>query len=250
MCSHEVCASNTRSRGASKTRVMTISRSEGVVTVSLLLPLSPIALPLSSTLELLQVPVQPVVALFPEPAIPLDPLRDIPERTSLEPGGPPLPLPAPGDQPGPLEDLQVLGDRRQAHLERRRQLGHRGLPSREPREDRPPRGIRQRRERPVQLVRRRSHSTSPLNNHSVKYRETKPTSSPSCRRWWSRRTVHPGSGVGRLAEQAHGPLLGKPERRVSVGDQSERVGDHPCAPPDDALDEIEHALRIPAGEQD
>ena len=32
MCSHELCASNTSSRGASKTRVMTISRSDGVVT--------------------------------------------------------------------------------------------------------------------------------------------------------------------------------------------------------------------------
>jgi len=40
-CSHEVWASNTRSRGASKTRVMTISRSDGVVTVSALPPLPP-----------------------------------------------------------------------------------------------------------------------------------------------------------------------------------------------------------------
>src|SRR6266508_4128900 len=132
MCSHEVCASNTRSRGASKIRVMTISRSDGVVTVSLLLPLPPIALLLSSTLELLQVLVQPVVALLPEPAVRGGPLRHVPERTGLEPGGPPLPLPAPRDQPRPLQHLQVLGDRRQAHLERRRQLGDGRLARRQP----------------------------------------------------------------------------------------------------------------------
>src|ERR671919_866261 len=105
-CSHEVCASNTRSRGASKTRVMTISRSDGVATVSLL-PLPPIALLLSSVLELLQVLVQPVVALLPEAAVPFGPVRDLPERPRLQPGRPPLPLTAPGDEPGPLKHLQV-----------------------------------------------------------------------------------------------------------------------------------------------
>src|SRR5437867_12900715 len=118
MCSHELWASKTRSRGALKTRVMTISRSDGVVTVSPLLPLSVIAHLLSSSLDLVQVLVQPVVALFPEAPIPLGPLGDLPERPSLEPGGPPLPLPAPRDQPRPLEHLQVLRDGPQAHLER------------------------------------------------------------------------------------------------------------------------------------
>src|SRR2546428_926514 len=120
MCSHEACASNTRSRGASNTRVMTISRSDGVVTVSWLLPLPPIALLLCSPLEVLQVLVQPVVALLPEVPVPLGPLGNLLERPRLEPGGPPLPLPAPRDQPRPLEHLQVLRDRREAHLERSR----------------------------------------------------------------------------------------------------------------------------------
>src|SRR5437660_12210294 len=125
MCSHELCASNTRSRGASNTRVVTISRSDGVVTVSLL-PLPPIALlpssssSSSSSLEFLQVLVQPVVALLPEAPIPLGPVRDLFERPRLEPGGPPLPLPAPGDQPGQLEHLQMLRDGGHAHLERLR----------------------------------------------------------------------------------------------------------------------------------
>src|SRR6266542_3270541 len=126
MCSHEVCASNTRSRGASKTRVMTISRSEGVVTVSLLLPLPPIALLLSSRLELVQVLVQPIVTLLPEATVPLGPLGNLLERLRPQPGGTPLPLPAPRDEPGALQHLQVLRDRRQAHLERLRQLGDGG----------------------------------------------------------------------------------------------------------------------------
>src|SRR6266508_1747901 len=163
MCSHEVCASNTRSRGASKTRVMTISLSDGVVTVSLL-PLPPIALLLSSSLELLQVLVQPVVALLPEAAVPLGPLCDFLERPRLEPGRPPLPFSAPGDQPGPLQHLQVLRDRRQAHLERLRQLGDGGFPGDEPCEDRPPRGIREGGERAVQPIGHRWHSTPPLYN--------------------------------------------------------------------------------------
>src|SRR5436190_20482659 len=120
MCSHDVCASNTSSRGASNSRVDTISRSDGVVTVSVLLPLATIAFLLSSSLELLQVLLQPVVALLPELAVPLGPVGDLLQRPRLQPGGAPLPVPPPGDQPRPLEHLQVLRHGRQAHLERRR----------------------------------------------------------------------------------------------------------------------------------
>src|SRR6266542_3634041 len=169
MCSHELCASNTRSRGASKTRVMTISWSDGVVTVSALLALPPIALLLSSTLELVQVLVQPVVALLPEAAVPLGPVGDLLEWPSLEPGGPPLPLPAPRDEPRPLEHLQVLRDRRQAHLERLRQLGDGGLPRRQPPENRPPRGIRESPEGAVQSFGELQHSTLQVHNQKVKY---------------------------------------------------------------------------------
>src|SRR6266540_2428030 len=133
MCSHEVSASNTRLRGASKTRVMTISRSDGVVTVSCLLPPSPIAFLLSSSLELLQVLVQPVVALLPEAPVSLGPLGDLPERSRLESGGPPLALSPPRDEPCPLQHLQVLRDSRQTHLERLPQLGDGGFPHCQPR---------------------------------------------------------------------------------------------------------------------
>src|SRR5437588_386865 len=181
MCSHELCASNTRSRGASKMRVERISLSDGVVTVSLL-PLAPIALLLSSTLELVQVLVQSVVALFPEPTVPLGPLGDLLQRARLEPGGPPLALPAPRDQPGSLEHLQVLRDRRHGHLERLGQLGDGGLSGREPREDGPPRGIREGRERSVQLVCRHHHSTPWLYNRRVNYRAASPRVKPGSRR--------------------------------------------------------------------
>src|SRR5688572_19766059 len=167
MCSQEVCASNTRSRGASNTRDITISRSDGVVVTSWFLPLPLIVLPLSfpwsSSLELLQVVVQPVVALVPEAPVPLGPLGDLLERLGLEPCGPPLPLPTSHDEPRPLEHLQVLRDGRHAHLERLRQLGDGGLPRRQPAEDRPPSGIRERRERSIEALgshSRNHHSTS------------------------------------------------------------------------------------------
>ena len=51
----------------------------GVSTVNVL-PLAPIAFPLSSSLELAQVLVQPVVALFPEPPVPRRPLGHFLER--------------------------------------------------------------------------------------------------------------------------------------------------------------------------
>src|SRR6266545_2651308 len=99
MCSHELCASNTRSRGASKTRTMTISRSDGVVTVSSLLPLPPIALLLSSSLDLVQVLVESVVALLPEAPISLGPLGDLPERLGLGRSAPLAPAPSGASRP-------------------------------------------------------------------------------------------------------------------------------------------------------
>src|SRR4029450_3442344 len=101
-CSHELCASNTSSRGASKTRVMTIFR-PGVSIVCLYLPFPPIALLLplawSASLELVQVLVQSVVALVPEAAVPVGPLGDLLDRGTPAPRGPALPLPTPRDRP-------------------------------------------------------------------------------------------------------------------------------------------------------
>src|SRR5262245_1300441 len=171
MCSHELWASNTSSRGASKTRVMTIFR-PGVSIVCLYLPFPPIALLLSvawplawsASLELVQVLVQSVVALVPEATVSVGPLGDLLERGGAEPRGPPLPLPPPRDEAGSLQHLEVLRDRGQAHLEGLRQLGHRGLALRQTREDGASGRIRQGPERAIQPIGDVHHSILRLIN--------------------------------------------------------------------------------------
>jgi hypothetical protein len=83
------------------------------------------------------------------------------DRAGQEAAAPDAPFLLPDEQPGPLEDRQVLGNGGQRHRERPRQFADRGIRSREPREDRPPRRVRQSRERRVE--RRR------IVNHTVKY---------------------------------------------------------------------------------
>ena len=61
-------------------------------------------------LQLVQVVVQAVEALFPEAAVVLQPLGGVLERARLEPAGAPLGLAPALDQAGALEDLEVLGD--------------------------------------------------------------------------------------------------------------------------------------------
>src|SRR5690606_34819370 len=60
-----------------------------------------------SLLNLLQVRIQPVEAGVPEAAVVLQPLGDAPQRHRLQPGGTPLRLASPADQPGLLQHLQV-----------------------------------------------------------------------------------------------------------------------------------------------
>jgi len=60
------------------------------------------------SLYLTEIVVKPIEAFFPEPAVTLDPIGDLPERTAPEPAGPPLRPPALGDQPRAVEDLEVL----------------------------------------------------------------------------------------------------------------------------------------------
>jgi len=80
----------------------------------------------------------------------LDPVgRDV-EAVGLEPARPELPVAAARDEAGALEHLQVLGDRRQAHVERLGQVVHGRFPVRELGQDRPPGGVGQRREGRIQ----------------------------------------------------------------------------------------------------
>ena len=61
------------------------------------------------------------------PPVALDPLRHQVEHLRLEVHRPALGVPAAADQPGVLEHLEVLGDRLDAHVVRRRELAHRGV---------------------------------------------------------------------------------------------------------------------------
>src|ERR1700676_3476419 len=87
-CSGLVHASKTRRRGASKTRVKTISRSDGVVTVKALLFFATMFLLL--LLHFQQILIETLKTLVKETAIVLHPASDVLERSGLEPAGPPL----------------------------------------------------------------------------------------------------------------------------------------------------------------
>src|SRR5687768_4495880 len=84
MCSQDVWASKTRSRGASNSRVMRISFSDGVVTFSSVLA----AMTLLPSFHLFQVLVQTVVALLPELSVSFRPLGDVLDGLGPEPAGP------------------------------------------------------------------------------------------------------------------------------------------------------------------
>src|ERR1700754_2883982 len=99
-CSASVNASKTSLRGASNTRVIATSLSEGVVNV--VVPAS-FVVSMILLLHLLQVCVQPGVAGVPELSVVLGPLSDLTQRRRLEPARAPLSLPSPGDETCPLE---------------------------------------------------------------------------------------------------------------------------------------------------
>src|SRR5947207_14704573 len=120
MCCGSVHIVQTRSRGASNTRAPMISRSSFA---ALLAAMACFLL----FLQLLQVFVESIETVFPEAAVVLHPIGDFPQRTGVELAGTPLRIAAAGDESRPLEDLEVLGDRGEAHVERLRELGDRGL---------------------------------------------------------------------------------------------------------------------------
>jgi hypothetical protein len=90
-----------------------------------------------------------------EPALPLlaersQPGVDVLQRADDQFAGAPLCVLAVPDEPGLLEDPQVLRDRRLAQPERSAELGHRRRPVGEPREDGAARGICERGEGPIE----------------------------------------------------------------------------------------------------
>src|SRR5579872_859856 len=160
MCLVSVHALNTSSLGASNTRVITRSHSEEcfalLISAALTLALfADMFLLLMSRILFLQLPqiiVQSIEALLPELPVVFHPPRNVLQRTSLQPARSPLRFAPARNQPRSLEHLQMLGNRRHAHGERRRQFGDRGLPRSQPRQNRPPRRVRQRSEGRAQLI--------------------------------------------------------------------------------------------------
>src|SRR6516164_2377180 len=143
-CSGSIRQRNTSSRGASKVRVKLSSPSSwSVMVISRWVRL----------LDVAQVLVELVEPLVPDPPALLDPAERLIERLGPQMAGPELGVAGAGDGPAALQHLQVLGDARQRHAERRRQFGHGRVAGRQPGHDGPPGWVGQRGERGVQRVR-------------------------------------------------------------------------------------------------
>src|SRR5487761_2594010 len=146
-CCGSLKAENTSSRGASNTRVPTMergSRSRSMLFVTLTL--------LSLGLQHLQVIVEAIEPLFPEPAIFGEPVVDRLECRRLELAGTPLRLTRTRDQPGVFQHLEMLGDGGPAQLERLGEFAHRGLAQCEPGQKGAPRRIGERGEGGAEAV--------------------------------------------------------------------------------------------------
>src|SRR4051794_4229733 len=89
---------------------------------------------------------------LPEAPVAVDPLGGFPEGIAVDAGGPELCRAAARDQAGALEDLEVLGDGLHADRERLGELAHRRLAGCQPLQDRPPGGIGEGGEGPVELI--------------------------------------------------------------------------------------------------
>src|SRR5512144_1672924 len=97
-CSGSVQASNTSSRGASIRRVMTISRSVGILASAVMasMPLPFLLL----RLNLAEINLQAVETFVPQRPVALQPRVHVLQRFGRDAAGPPLRLAAPGDEPG------------------------------------------------------------------------------------------------------------------------------------------------------
>src|SRR6266496_2762626 len=134
MSSLSVSAFHTSATGASKVR-STTSGSSFVTTLSFA------AISLLLALNFLKVGTQLVETLLPVAPVVLDPVGDVPERSRLEPAGPPLRLAPSRDQARAGKNLQVPGDGGKADVEGFCKLLDRSFSGREPGEDRAPGGV-------------------------------------------------------------------------------------------------------------
>src|SRR4051812_14773942 len=122
ICFGSIHALKTMERGASKTQVILTSRCGRGVEASFFAGMLFLL-----GLDLLEVVVEAIKTVFPEPAVVLDPVGDIFKRLGFQPAGSPLRPPAARDQAGALEDFQVLGDSGEGHVKGFGQLVDRSL---------------------------------------------------------------------------------------------------------------------------
>lgn len=108
-----------------------------------------------------EVTIESVESALPELAVARDPGGSFGQRRGLEAAATHPPVLLGLDEAGPLEDVDVLEDRRQRHGERPRELAHGGLGLREPDQDGPARRVGQSPERGVE--------PALIVNHQVKY---------------------------------------------------------------------------------
>src|ERR1700688_779031 len=145
-CFGSVKAENPRSRGASSTRVPTMQ--SGSLRSMLFLSATFLLL----GLQRLQIIVETIEPLLPEPAIFVEPVVRLLERGRFDLARPHLRIAGARDQPGALKHLEMLGDGGQTHLEWRGQFRHRGFPEREAGQDGAAGGGGERRERGAEAV--------------------------------------------------------------------------------------------------
>src|SRR6185295_1904158 len=163
-----VHASNTMRAGPLKVRVTTISRSDfrstvvrffiGVASLSLL---ASIALLLS--FQFLDHLVQLVEAFVPELAVPLEPFRLFLQSARAELAGPHAPELLRGDEPGLLQDADVLLHAREGHVELLGKVRDRSVGTSQLLQNAASGGIRERGERGIE-------GGSPILNHTVQCR--------------------------------------------------------------------------------
>src|SRR5262249_10910453 len=118
-------------------------------------------------LQLFEQRIEPLEIRLPDRAVLVDPRAGLGERLRLDPARAALSVLTARDQPRALQHLQVFGDRRLADAERRRQLRHRSLSPRQPREDRAARGIGEGGERGVEALRSGHSITRTFYNSMV-----------------------------------------------------------------------------------
>src|SRR5277367_4776373 len=173
--------------GPLKVRVTTSSRSDfrstvvrffmGVGSLSLLASIDPL-LPF----QFLDNLVQLVEACGPELAVPLDPCRLLVQSARAEPAGPHAPDLLRGDEPGLLQDADVLLHAREGHVELLGKVRDRSVCTSELLQNAASSGVRERGERGVEAGAR-------ILNHAVQYVTL---GSPACKGRPSARPPAPG----------------------------------------------------------